>query len=98
MKLKKLAHLMALIGVVGPAIAQDTQSNQSNPSMQRVEITGSSIRRIATEGALPVQTITLDQMNKQGVTNAALGAICDAAAVAVAAVVAAVASTPTMCS
>jgi len=66
-KLKKLAHLMALIGVVGPAIAQDAQPNAS---VQRVEITGSSIRRIATEGALPVQTITLDQMDKQGVTNA----------------------------
>ena len=50
MKLKKLAHLIALIGVVGPAVAQDVQSDQP---VQRVEITGSSIRRIATEGALP---------------------------------------------
>ena len=68
MKLKKLAHLIALIGVVGPAVAQDNA--QSGATMQRVEITGSSIRRIATEGALPVQTISLDQMTKQGVTNA----------------------------
>lgn len=67
MKLKKLAHMIALIGVVSPAVAQDVQSDQP---VQRVEITGSSIRRIATEGALPVQTITLDQMDKQGVTNA----------------------------
>ncbi|WP_036171256.1 TonB-dependent receptor domain-containing protein [Massilia sp. 9096] len=67
MKLKKLVHLMALIGVVGPAAAQNAQPDAP---MQRVEITGSSIRRLATEGALPVQTITLDQMDKQGVTNA----------------------------
>ena len=69
MKLKKLAHLIALIGVVGPAVAQDNAS-ANPPAIQRVEITGSSIRRIATEGALPVQTISLDQMTKQGVTNA----------------------------
>ena len=79
MKLKKLAHLIALIGVVGPAAAQTVQNVQDAqaaqtvqpaPAMQRVEITGSSIRRIATEGALPVQTITLDQIDKQGITNA----------------------------
>jgi iron complex outermembrane receptor protein len=59
--------MIALIGVVGPAIAQDVQADKP---MQRVEITGSSIKRIASEGALPVQTISLDQMEKQGITNA----------------------------
>jgi iron complex outermembrane receptor protein len=59
--------MIALIGAASPVIAQETQSPQA---MQRVEITGSSIKRIATEGALPVQTISLDQMEKQGITNA----------------------------
>lgn len=67
MKLKKLAHLIALIGVVGPVVAQEAQPQQT---IQRVEITGSSIKRIAKEGALPVQVITFDDMRKQGINNA----------------------------
>ncbi|MGJ7917484.1 TonB-dependent receptor [Massilia sp. LXY-6] len=59
--------MIALIGIVSPALAQEVQSDKP---MQRVEITGSSIKRIATEGALPVQTISMDQLDKQGITNA----------------------------
>jgi iron complex outermembrane receptor protein len=66
-KLKTLTHMIALIGAASPAFAQQAPSPQP---MQRVEITGSSIRRINLEGALPVQTITLDQLDKQGITNA----------------------------
>ncbi|WP_426192370.1 TonB-dependent receptor domain-containing protein [Massilia sp. DWR3-1-1] len=67
MKLKKLAQLIALIGVVGPAVAQQAPAPQT---MQRVEITGSSIKRIAKEGALPIQVITFEDMEKQGITSA----------------------------
>ena len=66
MKLKKLAQLMALIGVAGTAVAQEAAPQ----AMQRVEVTGSSIKRIAKEGALPVQVITYDQIEKQGITSA----------------------------
>jgi iron complex outermembrane receptor protein len=66
-KLKKLAYMIALIGAAAPAVAQEAPSPAS---MQRVEITGSSIKRMALEGALPVQTISIDQMDKQGITNA----------------------------
>ncbi|WP_254786392.1 TonB-dependent receptor [Janthinobacterium sp. 344] len=38
------------------------------PALQRVEVTGSSIKRVAKEGALPVQVITFDQIEKQGIT------------------------------
>ncbi|WLI89142.1 TonB-dependent receptor [Massilia sp. R2A-15] len=65
MKLKKIAYLIALIGAVGPAVAQEAQSQQP---IQRVEITGSSIKRIAKEGALPVQVITFEDMEKRGIT------------------------------
>ena len=65
MKLKKLAQLVALMGVVGPVIAQEAAA----PAMQRVEVTGSSIKRVAKEGALPVQVITFDQIEKQGITS-----------------------------
>jgi len=65
-KLKKLAHLIALIGVVGPAAAQDLPA----PQMARVEITGSSIKRIAKEGALPVEVISRKQLEEQGIVTA----------------------------
>jgi iron complex outermembrane receptor protein len=64
-KLKKLAHLIALIGVASPAVAQQLQPDTP---MARVEVTGSSIKRIAKEGALPVQVITFEQIEKQGIT------------------------------
>lgn len=67
MKLSKLAQLMALIGVAAPALAQ---VGQAQPPMARVEITGSSIKRIAREGALPVEIITRKQIEEQGIVNA----------------------------
>ena len=44
-----------------PALAQD--------QTQRVEITGSSIKRIEGETALPVQVITRKEIEKSGVVN-----------------------------
>ncbi len=67
MKLKKLAHLIALIGVIAPAAAQQAPEQQS---IQRVEITGSSIKRIAKEGALPVEIISRKQLEDQGIVSA----------------------------
>ena len=67
MKLKKIAQLIALIGVVGPAVAQNAQPQQQ---IQRVEITGSSIKRIAKEGALPVEVISRKQIEELGIVNA----------------------------
>ena len=64
-KLTKLAQLIALIGVAGPVLAQVPA-----PQMQRVEITGSSIKRIAKEGALPIEIITRKQIEEQGIVNA----------------------------
>lgn len=67
MKLKKLAQLIALIGVAGPAVAQEVR--QDAP-MARVEVTGSSIKRIAKEGALPVEVVTRKQLEEQGIVTA----------------------------
>lgn len=52
-----------------PAIAQ--QVAQDGSVIQRVEITGSSIKRIAAEGSLPVQTLTRAQIEQSGVSNVA---------------------------
>ncbi len=67
MKLKKLAHLIALIGVASPVLAQDMPVTGK---VQRVEITGSSIKRIAKEGALPVEIISRKQLEDQGIVTA----------------------------
>ena len=54
--------LIALGAVlVLPSLAQ--------PTDQRVEITGSSIKRVATEGALPVQTISQAEIKRSGATS-----------------------------
>jgi iron complex outermembrane receptor protein len=59
--------MIALIGIVSPAIAQEAQPAAP---IQRVEITGSSIKRIAKEGALPLEIISRKQMEDQGIVTA----------------------------
>lgn len=49
--------------------AQAQESNTDSAPMQRVEVTGSSIKRVQSEGALQVQTVTHDDILKLGVTN-----------------------------
>jgi iron complex outermembrane receptor protein len=66
-KRSKIGAAAALVlGAAGlaPAVslAQDTQ---------RIEITGSSIKRIAAEGALPVQTISRQEIERSGATSVA---------------------------
>jgi iron complex outermembrane receptor protein len=64
MKLKTIVRAIALLGVAAPLAAF------SQDAAQRVEITGSSIKRIASEGALPVQIITRQDLEKQGIVTA----------------------------
>ena len=62
------AALTAAFGLFShDALAQEVES----ANIQRVEITGSSIKRLATETALPVQTIRREDIEKSGVTTAA---------------------------
>ncbi|HEY5798814.1 MAG TPA: TonB-dependent receptor plug domain-containing protein, partial [Burkholderiaceae bacterium] len=63
MKLKKLAQCIALIGIAGPVLAQEAP-------VQRIEITGSSIKRIAKEGALPIEIISRRQLDEAGIVTA----------------------------
>ena len=53
----------AAVLAVQPVFAQEA-------SLQRVEVTGSSIKKIASEGALPVQTISRADIEKSGVKSA----------------------------
>ena len=51
--------------------AQETKTDDAPQQMQRVEITGSSIKRITKEGALPVQTLTQEDIAKSGANSVA---------------------------
>jgi iron complex outermembrane receptor protein len=64
MKLHHIVSSLAMAGLASHAVAQTA------PDTQRVTITGSSIKRIATEGALPLQIITRDEIAKQGILSA----------------------------
>ena len=64
MKLKSIVRAIALLSVAAPVLAQTT------PAVQRVEITGSSIKRIAKEGALPVQVIRAADLQQLGIVTA----------------------------
>ncbi len=63
MKLKPIVQALAALSLISPALAQQATE-------QKVEITGSSIKRLASEGALPVQVITRQDMERQGITSA----------------------------
>ncbi len=56
---------LACTAVISPALAQTPQQ------LERVEITGSAIKRIEGESALPVTTITRQEIDQLGVVNAA---------------------------
>jgi iron complex outermembrane receptor protein len=48
-----------------------TAQAQDISDVQRVEVTGSAIKRINIEGSLPIQTISQDDIKKSGVTSTA---------------------------
>lgn len=58
------AGVLAALGVLGVA----SVPAQAQQTLERVEITGSSIRRATTETALPVTVIKVEDLTKQGVT------------------------------
>lgn len=54
---------LAVLTMINQASAQEAQ-----PEMQRVEVTGSLIRRVANEGALPVTSIKATELEARGHT------------------------------
>jgi iron complex outermembrane recepter protein len=65
-KTKVCSGLMLAFG--GTLIAASGQS-LAQQQLERVEITGSSIKRLDTEGSLPVQLISREEIARSGVTN-----------------------------
>ena len=64
MKLSTIVRAIALLGAVAPVLGQ------TDRAAQRVEITGSSIKRVQAEGALPVQTISREEIERSGIVSA----------------------------
>jgi iron complex outermembrane recepter protein len=58
---KRTGVCAALVAAFGVTQAQET--------LQRVEVTGSAIKRVNAEGALPVQTFTQEDIKRSGVTS-----------------------------
>ena len=50
------------------ALTNQVQAQQADDNMTRVEVTGSSIKRIATENALPLTTYKAEELEAQGLT------------------------------
>ncbi len=64
MKLAKIAHAVSLVFFASAAFAQQTATKE------RIEITGSNIKRIQAEGALPIQIISRQEIERAGITSA----------------------------
>jgi iron complex outermembrane receptor protein len=62
MKVRLLGQAVALALVASPVWAQAPR--------ERVEVTGSNIKRILTEGALPLQVISREQIDRAGIFSA----------------------------
>src|SRR5512140_3030739 len=61
-----VANALGAVLVLGVS----TSAALAQEQVQRVEVTGSSITRATSEGALPVMTVTREDIEKLGVTNA----------------------------
>jgi iron complex outermembrane receptor protein len=64
------AVITALCGTATMMVAQETLA-QGQTSLQRVEVTGSNIRRADAETASPVQTVTREELDRSGKTTVA---------------------------
>ena len=66
--LSRSLRVLCAGGLAFGSIAAFAQEAASEAPMQRVEITGSSIKRIAAESSLPVQSFNQKDIKKSGVT------------------------------
>ena len=69
--MKKSTARRAPIAIAALTALLSLAAHAQEAKLERVEITGSAIKRIEGEGALPVQVITREDIVKQGLTTAA---------------------------
>lgn len=65
---KRKAVSAAALLALGAAVSGAASAQEANQQLERVEVTGSSIKRISGESALPIQTITSADIAKTGYT------------------------------
>jgi iron complex outermembrane recepter protein len=66
-KLKKIAYCVSLALIAPVVTTSFAQTAPAEPQkVERVEVTGSNIKRVQNEGALPVQIITREQLDRSG--------------------------------
>ncbi len=74
MKLNKLIQALTLAGLSSHALAQDTaaasDTMQADSKVERIRVTGSSIKRTALEGALPITVFSKADIDAAGITSA----------------------------
>ena len=65
MKTSRLLQVLSIVFIAGHSVAQERAQ-----SSERIEITGSSIKRVQDEGALPLQVIRRVEIERAGITSA----------------------------
>lgn len=73
MKLNKIALVLAMTGACSHALAQqaaDDLNDDNKKNIERVQVTGSSIKRTSLEGDLPLTIISKADIEAQGITSA----------------------------
>src|SRR5436309_6873154 len=71
-RMKKLSFaLMQVLGVgVAVTVAAPVVAQQTAQTKERIEVTGSNIKRVEGETALPVTVITREEIDRSGATSA----------------------------
>jgi iron complex outermembrane recepter protein len=69
-KVKKLAQVVSLICLTGSAFAQTPADPPKPQKIEKIEVTGSSIKRVQDESTLPIQIITKAEIERAGITSA----------------------------
>ncbi len=71
MKSKNLAQVILLTCFAGAVFAQTPPaSTPPAAKVEKIEVTGSSIKRVQSEGATPLQIITKEDIDREGITSA----------------------------
>ncbi|MCC6249572.1 MAG: TonB-dependent receptor [Rubrivivax sp.] len=70
MEFRHPAKVRALVSALAAAGLASFAGTAAAQAEQRITITGSSIKRIAAEGALPLQVITRAELDRQGIVSA----------------------------
>ena len=70
MKLKLRILPAAVVGALAVSMALPAFAQQATEKIEKIEVTGSLIKRVDGEAALPVVVISIEDLAKAGVTNA----------------------------